>query len=121
MKGAVATGAKAFALFLRSQRQWAAKPLEDKPAEKFRQACLEHNFSPHVILPHGSYLMNCGSPNAETLRKSREALADELNRCEKLGLTRYNFHPGECRDTPGADLKLQWVGGGGEEEDQTDK
>lgn len=96
VKGAVTTGAKAFALFLRSQRQWAAKPLEDKTAETFRQACQEHKFSPDVILPHGSYLLNCGSPNAETLRKSREALADELNRCEKLGLTRYNFHPGEC-------------------------
>ncbi|XP_033629932.1 probable endonuclease 4 isoform X1 [Asterias rubens] len=101
VKGAVTTGAKAFALFLRSQRQWAAKPLEDKTAETFRQACQEHKFSPDVILPHGSYLLNCGSPNAETLRKSREALADELNRCEKLGLTRYNFHPGStCGEIP---------------------
>ncbi|XP_038064450.1 apurinic-apyrimidinic endonuclease-like [Patiria miniata] len=113
VKGAVATGSKAFALFLRSQRQWAAKPLEDKPAEQFRQACRDHDFPPHLILPHGSYLMNCGSPNDETLRKSREALADELNRCEKLGLTRYNFHPGsscgqitveECLDKIGESI-----------------
>ena len=33
--GATEIGAKAFALFLRSQRQWQAKPLEDKVMETF--------------------------------------------------------------------------------------
>ena len=91
---AVAIGAKAFGLFLRSQRQWVSKPLEDKAAELFREACVQGNFSPHAILPHGIYLMNCGSPEEETLAKSRATLVDELKRCEKLGLTLYNFHPG---------------------------
>ena len=91
---AVAIKAKSFALFLRSQRQWQAKPLEDKVAARFREACQEHGFPPHLILPHGSYLLNCGSPNPDTLSKSRDTLTDELLRCEKLGLTLYNFHPG---------------------------
>ena len=86
--------AKAFGLFLRNQRQWAAKPLNDADAEKFQQAFQDAGYSPNNILPHGSYLMNCASPDAETLSKSREALIDELKRCEKLGLTLYNFHPG---------------------------
>ncbi len=47
-----------------------------------------------MIVPHGSYLMNCGSPNEETRQKSKEMLADELQRCEKLGLAIFNFHPG---------------------------
>lgn len=38
--------------------------------------------------------MNCGSPEEETLAKSRETLVEELKRCEKLDLTLYNFHPG---------------------------
>ena len=56
----------------------------------------KHGFSPKSILPHGSYLMNCGSPNPETLKKSRDALLEELMRCEALGITLYNFHPGLC-------------------------
>lgn len=91
---ALAIGAKAFGLFLRSQRQWNSKPLEDKAADLFKEACAKANFSPHSILPHGIYLMNCGSPDEETLSKSRSTLVDELQRCEKLGLCLYNFHPG---------------------------
>lgn len=91
---AKAIGCRAFALFLKSQRQWAAKPLEEDVAAKFRKACVEHNYPPHLILPHGSYLLNCGAPDSEILAKSRATLLDELQRCEKLGLLLYNFHPG---------------------------
>lgn len=84
----------AFGLFVRNQRQWNSKPLEDDAVDKFKQACHEMDFSPMHILPHGSYLINCGSPNAQTLQKSRQALIDELQRCEKLGLMLYNLHPG---------------------------
>ena len=87
-------GAKSFAMFLRSQRQWNAKPLDPKNAELFKIACKEFDFSPEFILPHGIYLMNCGSSDTETLSKSRQVLVDELTRCEMLGLTLYNFHPG---------------------------
>ncbi|XP_076373071.1 putative endonuclease 4 isoform X3 [Tachypleus tridentatus] len=91
---AKAIGARAFGLFLRSQRQWVCKPLSKETAEKFREACQEHDYPCHLILPHGSYLLNCGAPNEETLRKSREALIDELKRCEMLGIPMFNFHPG---------------------------
>jgi len=94
VQNALNLGAKAFGLFLRNQRQWATKPLNDVDAEKFQQAFQDAGYSPNNILPHGSYLMNCASPDTETLSKSREALIDELKRCERLGLTLYNFHPG---------------------------
>lgn len=59
------------------------------------------NFAPHLILPHGSYLMNLGSPVPETLQKSRGMLVDELQRCQRLGIPHYNFHPGQflCTQT----------------------
>lgn len=47
------------------------------------------------ILPHASYLLNCGSPDPVKLGKSREMLVDELKRCEVLGLKLYNIHPGK--------------------------
>lgn len=91
---AVEIGARSFGLFVRPQRQWASKPLTQEAANRFRDACREHNFAPHQILPHGSYLLNCGSPDPVVLKKSRETLVDELKRCEMLGLVYYNFHPG---------------------------
>lgn len=62
VESSVAMGGHAFALFLGSQRSWTRPVLDSKAAVKFQQACAEHGFSPMHILPHGSYLMNCGSP-----------------------------------------------------------
>ncbi|HSH48688.1 MAG TPA: deoxyribonuclease IV [Halomonas sp.] len=91
---AVEIGANAFALFTKNQRQWRAKPLSDEVIEAFRTACREHGFGPGQILPHGSYLINLGHPEAEGLAKSRAAFLDEMQRCEQLGIDRLNFHPG---------------------------
>ena len=62
--------------------------------DKFKSACAQYGFGPGQILPHDSYLINLGHPVAEALEKSREAFIDELQRCEQLGLTLLNFHPG---------------------------
>lgn len=43
---------------------------------------------------HDSYLINLGHPVAEALEKSRDAFIDEMQRCEQLGLSLLNFHPG---------------------------
>ncbi len=87
-------GATAFALFTKNQRQWVAKPLTDESIDLFKQNCDRLGFSPDYILPHDSYLINLGNPDKEALGKSREAFLDELQRCEQLGLTMLNFHPG---------------------------
>ncbi|MGM1052165.1 MAG: deoxyribonuclease IV [Pseudomonadota bacterium] len=91
---AVEIGADAFALFTKNQRQWKAKPLTDEAIEAFRSACRNHGFGPEQILPHDSYLINLGHPEAEGLEKSRAAFLDEFQRCEQLGLSLLNFHPG---------------------------
>lgn len=91
---AVEIGADAFALFTKNQRQWRAKPLEDTTIEAFRSACKQHGFGPGQILPHDSYLINLGHPDRAGLEKSRAAFLDEMQRCEQLGLTLLNFHPG---------------------------
>ena len=91
---AVEIGANAFALFTKNQRQWQGKPLTDEAIQAFREACAEHHFAPEQILPHDSYLINLGHPEQEGLNKSRAAFLDEMQRCEQLGLTLLNFHPG---------------------------
>lgn len=91
---AVEIGATAFALFTKNQRQWQGKPLTDEAIAAFKRACRVHDFAPEQILPHDSYLINLGHPEAEGLDKSRAAFIDEMQRCEQLGLTLLNFHPG---------------------------
>lgn len=86
--------ATAFALFTKNQRQWRAAPLTTETIDAFKAACEAHNYSPAQILPHDSYLINLGHPVEEALEKSREAFIDELSRCQQLGLTLLNFHPG---------------------------
>ncbi len=87
-------GANAFALFTKNQRQWVAKPLEEKVINAFKANCKMLGFAPESILPHDSYLINLGAPDEEKLNKSRAAFIDEMERCNQLGLTLLNFHPG---------------------------
>jgi deoxyribonuclease-4 len=86
--------ATAFALFTKNQRQWRAAPLTDEVISAFRSACEKYHYSSAQILPHDSFLINLGHPVAEALEKSRVAFVDELQRCEQLGLSLLNFHPG---------------------------
>ncbi len=87
-------GAKAFALFTKNQRQWKAKPLDEKTVEKFKENLQKVGISPKHILPHDSYLINLGHPEKEKREKSLNAFIDEVKRCELLGLDKLNFHPG---------------------------
>ncbi|MBF0468517.1 MAG: deoxyribonuclease IV [Desulfamplus sp.] len=87
-------GATAFALFTKNQRQWFASPLESKTVEAFKENCEQYAYSPDQILAHDSYLINLGHPESDGLEKSRAAFLDELERCEALGLSTLNFHPG---------------------------
>lgn len=91
---ASAIGAKAFALFTKNQRQWMAAPLTKSSINKFKENCEKGGFNAKYILPHDSYLINLGHPNDENLEKSRASFLCEMQRCEELGLSLLNFHPG---------------------------
>lgn len=87
-------GAKAFALFTRNPSRWQSAPISDEEANAFKENCAKFGYTPDLILPHDSYLINLGSPDTESLEKSRQSFLDEMRRCEQLGLTMLNFHPG---------------------------
>lgn len=87
-------GATAFALFTKNQRQWNAAPLTAQSIELFKARCKEFGYTAAQILTHDSYLINLGNPDEDALEKSRIAFLDEMQRCEQLGLTLLNFHPG---------------------------
>jgi deoxyribonuclease-4 len=87
-------GAKAFALFTKNQRMWFSKGLTEGNITAFKENCRLHGFDAKHIMPHDSYLINLGNPNEHDLKKSRGSFLDEMQRCEQLGLTMLNFHPG---------------------------
>ena len=112
---AEAIGANAFALFTRNQRSWVSKPLAQLEIDGFRALLIDRGFRPEMVLPHDSYLINLGSPDEETLIKSRAAFFDEMYRAQQLGLTMLNFHPGshlnkiseeECLDQIAREINL---------------
>ena len=91
---AVNIGASGFALFTKNQRQWFAKPLNEKNIVKFKEYMEIYGFSPDGVLPHDSYLINLGHPEKEKREKSLKSFIDEAKRVEVLGLKYLNFHPG---------------------------
>jgi deoxyribonuclease IV len=108
-------GAKAFALFTKNQRQWFTNPLTEDNIRLFKENCKKYGYEPGQILPHDSYLINLGNPDKEALDKSRKGFFDEMKRCEQLGLTLLNFHPGghlnssseeECMDKVAESINL---------------
>lgn len=91
---AVAIGAKSFALFTGSSNRWNSKPLAESDIAAFKDNCRIGGFSPDVILPHDNFLINLGSPDPQKLHLSRKSFLEEMQRCEQLGLSMLNFHPG---------------------------
>lgn len=94
-------GGNAFALFLKSQRKWTNPALQDEQATQFLSSCKEHkydtghNHTPPIV-PHGSYLVNLAHPDADRTKQAYDSFIDDLDRCRRLGIVLYNFHPGNC-------------------------
>lgn len=87
-------GAQAFALFTRNPSRWKSEPLLPSEIELFKSNCEKFGYKPEHILPHDSFLINLGAKDPKKLFLSRTAFLDEMQRCEQLGLTMLNFHPG---------------------------
>lgn len=102
-------GAKAFALFTKNQRQWAAKPLTESDIALFKENLSISGIFPSMVLPHDSYLINLSHPKVENLIKSRESFIHEMKRCEQLGLDKLNFHPGSHLKEINEDRALELV------------
>jgi deoxyribonuclease-4 len=92
---AEADGADCLQIFTRNARGWAAKPLDDGEVDAFRS---EARRTGKPVAAHSSYLINVASTDAVVRKKSWEALADELGRCERLGIPALIFHPGSHED-----------------------
>jgi deoxyribonuclease IV len=85
-------GCTAMQVFVKQNSRWAFPPLKDEDAALFRSRLKASSVK--ACIAHAIYLVNCASTNPDFLRKSIEDLADELSRCEKLGISGLVLHPG---------------------------
>ena len=91
-------GCQTMQIFTKNNTQWQASALTQAIATQFKEEWKKTSI--HSIFAHASYLINLGSPDKELYRKSTMALIDELQRCEKLGLSFLVLHPGAAMDRP---------------------
>jgi deoxyribonuclease-4 len=87
-----AIGATALQIFTKSSNQWAARPLADGEAGRFRDAVRATGMT--RVVAHDSYLINLCSPDDALWRKSIDACSLELERCAILGVHWLVTHPG---------------------------
>lgn len=95
LHAADAYGFEAVAMFVRNQRQWKAPPLEPEQIDAFVAARSELAIAP--VVAHGSYLVNLAGAD-DTRAKSIDAVAEDLRRCEALGIEYLVIHPGSNPD-----------------------
>jgi len=87
-----ADGCEALQIFSGYNTRWATRPLDDEQASLFRSeaARLEHV----PLLSHCCYLINLATRDSALWQRSIDALAEELDRCETLGIPGAVLHPG---------------------------
>ncbi|MCA1586579.1 MAG: deoxyribonuclease IV [Acidobacteria bacterium] len=91
---AVAHGCEALQIFTKNASQWRGKPLELEAIRTFRRRVGETGITP--VVSHASYLINLATADAVLRDLSLQALVDELDRAEALGLLGVVIHPGTC-------------------------
>jgi len=79
-------------IFVKTPSRWASKALTADDIAAFQATKAEVGIWP--VFGHSLYLINLASPDDELWRKSIDALADDLERCEQLGLPGLVMHPG---------------------------
>ncbi len=84
--------AESLQIFVKNPNGWRGKALDEDATRAFQQAREASGSLP--VVAHAGYLINLCAQNPETLRKSREALSDELLRCTALGIDALVVHPG---------------------------
>ena len=92
---AEADGAECLRIFTRNVRGWASKPLAVDEVTRFHAEARRTRLP---VAAHSSYLVNLCAQDLAIREKSRATLADELRRCEQLGVRWLVFHPGSHTD-----------------------
>lgn len=91
-------GATTVQFFTSNQKRWSGREITQEQAELFQETVKTTGLC--QLMSHDSYLINLGSSNPSVLHKSQKAFEEELIRCQKLGISFLNFHPGAAVGAP---------------------
>jgi deoxyribonuclease-4 len=82
----------ALQIFAKNANQWRGRPIPREEIRAFRASVKAGGIEP--VISHASYLINLASTNPVLRKQSIEAMADEIDRAEALGLLGVVLHPG---------------------------
>ena len=82
----------ALQIFAKNASQWRGRELPREEIREFRARVKAAGIGP--VVSHGSYLINLASADPVLRRQSLDAMGDELDRAEALGLLGVVLHPG---------------------------
>jgi len=89
---AVAHRCDAFQIFAKNANQWHGRRLAADEIREFRSKVEAAGIGP--VVSHASYLINLATTSPGLHRQSIDAMGDELDRAEALGLLGVVLHPG---------------------------
>src|SRR6476646_6527730 len=96
----------ALQIFAKNASQWRGRVLPAEEIREFRTRVAAAGIAP--VVSHASYLINLASTNRGLRTQSLDAMADELDRAEALGLLGVVLHPG-CYTDGSATHGLQLI------------
>jgi len=79
-------------IFTKNNNQWVGKPIDTDTLRKYFTE--RERTGIDLVFSHASYLINLCATNKVTLDKSKDALLDELQRCDLLEIPYLVIHPG---------------------------
>ncbi len=89
---AIVHGCGSFQIFAKNANRWQGRILPAEEIREFRARVKASGISP--VVSHASYLINLATTNPGLRRQSIEAMGDEMDRAEALGLLGVVLHPG---------------------------
>jgi deoxyribonuclease-4 len=102
---AVASRCEALQIFTKSAGQWRARVLPSDEIVWFRRRVAETGIAP--VVAHNSYLINIAAASPALREQSFQALLEEYDRADALGLQGLVMHPGSYTSgTPDEGLRL---------------
>jgi deoxyribonuclease IV len=82
----------ALQIFVKNASQWRGRTVPAEEVREFRAKVKTAGIDP--VVSHASYLINLATADRALRRQSMEAMGDELDRAETLGLLGVVLHPG---------------------------
>lgn len=92
LERAVQAGCNVLQIFVKNNTRWKGKTLSEPEVKQFRRAWSDLEI--HSIVAHNSYLINLATPEEKLWQLSIAAFTDEMERCQRLGLSYLVAHPG---------------------------